>query len=1475
MWRKTFDRGSSSGEIGYDVVSAPDGGFLVSGVSATNSWLLKTDAKGQAIWSKTYGNSSSASESTRGLNIRPDGGAIVTGTIYRKYNDYALLLFQIDANGNELWRQTFPYSSTAEARAIDTVGTDGYIIAGYTNDQLTLLRTDQAGQELWRQMFTGQSRSYGYTVKSSRAGGFIAGGITRGNSDDMFFLRTDAAGNIMWSRSYGGQKDDSAQALDELPDGGIVLAGTTSSASTSQSSIWVVRTDGMGNILWQRVFDGGGSISRGSAIRRVSTGGFIVTGNTNYHYNNSNWQHSTSQIWLLRLDESGHLLWSRTQGGMAYYDIGYAVAELPDGGFIVTGTLNGDLLLMRTNRYGNVPSDISDQDGDKIGDAYDNCPIAPNYDQLNPDHDQRGSACDNCPSVANSDQADSDANGIGDACEPDRDGDELPNERDNCPDRSNPDQGDGDGDGDGNACDNCPALANSDQVDADGDLVGDACDSCPQNRNPKQTDSDGDGIGDACDLDPDNDTIASDQDNCPTMNNPEQTDNDGDAIGDACDYCPDRPTNAAENRDLDNDRVGAGCDNCPEISNPDQADDDGDGIGNPCEYHPTWARWLRGQNGLAIASRVDGSMLLFGQSDRPELMNIDATGQRLWNNNYSLAGGWTSGHSMALAPDAGIVMTGQLTYSKSNSSDAWLIRADPTGQPIWQKTFGGSQYDSGQAVVATADGGVVMLGTTESFGAGQSDVWLLRTDVDGNELWSKTFGGTGSDSGQALVLTPDGGMVILAWSFSAGSGTWLIRTDRAGNELWRRNFNGFGRAIGLMPDGGLAIVGSTSSWDIEKNDLWLLRTDAMGYELWSKTMGGAKSDRANGVTITPDGGLIIIGVTTKPNNDPDLWLIRTDADGDELWSRTYDGSTNDSGNAGTITPDGGLALIGSTISYGNIWFLKTDPFGRIQDNDGDGIDITSDNCPTTYNPEQSDQDGDGWGDHCDTCPGQANQDQVDSDGDMIGDGCDPCPNDPFNDRDGDGLCADQDNCPEQPNPAQGDSDGDGIGDACQIPGIVLSRGDTDQLSWGKKIVPAADGGYFLLGTTGYGFWGYPGIMTDPARPYENQQILLLRIAANGSVLWQKIFDGPGDNPGIDLAATADGGVLIVSEQWSNSRNMIWLIRLDAMGNTIWGKTLGSTTNSTYGKAIIELPDAGFVILATNKLFRIDAAGNSLWDKSLTSSAEGLALAADGGLLVTGMKIVSYEDYVWLLRTNAKGETLWEKSLGGVMVGACGKGVAVAPDGGIFLAAATDCYQNGHSDAWLIHLDAEGNTLWDRTFGAAENDEGTMVVINPDGGASMVGHAGASVLLVKTTADGDTILQKTFNPSQRYDGYAAGYSLLEPTMNGFFITGIMNHDFLSDYDQDGRAYDYEVGQLFLLSVEPDGSIPDSDSDMIGNDNDNCLLLKNSTQADRDGDGWGDSCDNCPDQANVGQANDDGDRLGNRCDYCPLDSANGCY
>ena len=256
---------------------------------------------------------------------------------------------------------------------------------------------------------------------------------------------------------------------------------------------------------------------------------------------------------------------------------------------------------------------------------------------------------------------------------------------------------------------------------------------------------------------------------------------------------------------------------------------------------------------------------------------------------------------------------------------------------LWTKTFGGSNYDLGFSVQQTLDGGFIITGAT-SYGAGSGDVWLIKTNASGDTVWTKTFGGSNNDYGNSVQQTTDGGYIVTGGTFSYGAGgadVWLIKTGENGDVQWNNTFgsndNEQGECVQQTTDGGFIIVGFTGSYGEGAWDVWLIKTDENGVELWSKTFGGSDWDNGNSVQQTSDGGYIITGSIEYEAGDSDVLLIKTDASGDTVWTKTFGGSNDDSGLSVQQTIDGGYVLTGYTESYGaggaDVWLIKTDASG--------------------------------------------------------------------------------------------------------------------------------------------------------------------------------------------------------------------------------------------------------------------------------------------------------------------------------------------------------------------------------------------------------------------------------------------------------------------------------------------------------------------------------------------------------------------
>jgi hypothetical protein len=292
----------------------------------------------------------------------------------------------------------------------------------------------------------------------------------------------------------------------------------------------------------------------------------------------------------------------------------------------------------------------------------------------------------------------------------------------------------------------------------------------------------------------------------------------------------------------------------------------------------------------------------------------------LWEKTYG-GTGYDCGHSVAQTADGGYIVGGSTGSFGAGYRDVYLIRTDASGDLLWTKTYGGTGYDCGHSVAQTADGGYIVAGWTPSWVTGDFDVYLIRTDANGNALWEKTYGTMYYDYGYSVSQTADGGFIVAGWTSSWEDDVCLIRTDANGNALWEKTYGGTdgdcGHSVAQTADSGYIVAGDTRSFGAGGGDVYLIRTDANGNALWEKTYGGTDGDCGHSVAQTADSGYIVAGDTRSFGaGGGDVYLIRTDANGNALWEKTYGGTYWDNGNSVAQTADGGFIVAGRTRSFG-------------------------------------------------------------------------------------------------------------------------------------------------------------------------------------------------------------------------------------------------------------------------------------------------------------------------------------------------------------------------------------------------------------------------------------------------------------------------------------------------------------------------------------------------------------------------------
>lgn len=354
--------------------------------------------------------------------------------------------------------------------------------------------------------------------------------------------------------------------------------------------------------------------------------------------------------------------------------------------------------------------------------------------------------------------------------------------------------------------------------------------------------------------------------------------------------------------------------------------------------------------GLSLAETSDGGFIGTGQHEYVGTQSCDvyvykvnSCGYPQWFKTYGGVGA-DGGKCIQQTSDGGYIIAGLLDPGVG-AYDMLLLKIDASGNMQWSKTYGGVGNDYGIYVQQTTDGGYILTGFFDGIGFGATDVALIKTDSNGNLQWKKIFGGTGSDWGDYVEQTSDGGYKVVGYTNSFGAGgfdMYVLKVSSTGNLQWSKTYGGAGKEGSsqwgisgkITTDGGLMICANTDSYGAGSHDVLLIKTDSIGNLNWAKTYGGTLDDQPRFALQTNDGGFAICGYTASFGaGDLDAYLIKTDNNGNLSWSKAYGGAGYDKGSMARQAPDGGYALSVVTASFGATYydpiFMKTDSMGVV------------------------------------------------------------------------------------------------------------------------------------------------------------------------------------------------------------------------------------------------------------------------------------------------------------------------------------------------------------------------------------------------------------------------------------------------------------------------------------------------------------------------------------------------------------------
>jgi len=389
QWDKRF--GGSANDWLTLIQETADHGFIAGGTSASgvsgdisspsngskDFWLVKTDSAGNLLWEKNYGGTHD--EEMAAVVQTSDGGYLLAGSSRSQVSGdvtvagYGMADFWIvktDSAGNKQWDSRFGGSATDELACAAAVPGGGFLLAGTSASGVSgtktqasqgfedywMVKTDQSGNLIWDQRFGGDQRDQLFALKISASGDIILGGNS--NSDisgdktenkrglqDYWLVKTNASGTKIWDRRYGGTDDDTFGALEITPDGGYIFGGFSASGVGGDKTLplkglmdlWVIKTDASGVIAWDRDYGGSAHDEFIGSISLTSDSGYLIASTTysNTGGDKSEDNLSVEQMWILKTDSTGLIIWDKTLQNIAGFDDEVAFAlQASDGGFV-------------------------------------------------------------------------------------------------------------------------------------------------------------------------------------------------------------------------------------------------------------------------------------------------------------------------------------------------------------------------------------------------------------------------------------------------------------------------------------------------------------------------------------------------------------------------------------------------------------------------------------------------------------------------------------------------------------------------------------------------------------------------------------------------------------------------------------------------------------------------------------------------------------------------------------------------------------------------------------------------------------------------------------------------------------------------------------------------------------------------------------------------------------------------------------
>lgn len=656
-------------------------------------------------------------------------------------------------------------------------------------------------------------------------------------------------------------------------------------------------------------------------------------------------------------------------------------------------------------------------------------------------------------------------------------------------------------------------------------------------------------------------------------------------------------------------------------------------------------------------------------------------------------------------------------------------------QTIFQETYGGTNTgDFGESAIVTADGNLVFVGTTANFGAGGFDMYLVKTDPEGNEIWSQAYGTVANEVGISVQELEDGSLICIGNTnfLLETPQIYVVKTDSEGNETWATaigDFNTSAADATRTTDNGVVIAGERN------DDPYLLKIDAEGNLQWDNTLGFGLIMGLESVEQTSDGGFVVVTADSGGNNGQEMILIKTDEEGDFEWSSNIaeraDGFSRLEARDALQTRDGGyvsLAGVGGGLSV--VFVHKTDEMG--------------DSLWTHLHP-------------------------------VLGDNIEPMRMVEMADSSlwvvGEGLKDDVDEGTEV---------------------FVLKLDKNGNLLFEKNF---SYGGY----ENGNDILAHPSsglLIAGTANSFNGSgdDVLAIRMDENGEEIAHYSYGEIGNadfDQGYGVLQVADDGYLLSGH--SNSFNErgdldIYLLRLSKVGEVLWSKTLDFFNGRDICYNVAQMPDGGFAVYGHSnneegvfspQLTRTNSEGKVIWTRRFANLlpvfSKAVDALADGSIVMSGRLATGG---VYLAKIDAMGEIAWENNY----LGNVAYNIHPTSDGGYILAGRQNFQQDSETGAFytplqVVKTDENGNVVWERVMGSGaslitrafdvtETIAGSFVLIG-----SRTGETAdtSNLLMVKLDEDGNVLWEREML-TQEYS--YNNYEIEQTSDNGFMLIGNM-------------------------------------------------------------------------------------------------------